>query len=275
MEKETYENITNKLKDIENEHNVNILYAVESGSRAWGFESTDSDYDVRFIYIHNRNWYLNILPKRDVIEYPVVDEFDYSGWDLRKALFLMNKSNPVLFEWLKSPIVYYKDDYFYNIMKELSKTYFSQISSIYHYLHMASGNYKQFLQTKEVKVKKYFYVLRPVLACLWIESKNESPPMEFDILLTQINDKKLLEKINELLLKKRSGIEMDVEPKIEIINNFIEEKIKYLEKNVNGFNPRNKPRQELLEKEFIKIIDYIEKNVRLPRMVNGQEKNCT
>jgi predicted nucleotidyltransferase len=160
-------------------------------------------------------------------------------------------------------------------MEELSKSYFSQISSIYHYLHMANGNYRQFLQTKEVKIKKYFYVLRPILACLWIESKNEPPPMEFDILLTQINDKKLLEKINELLLRKKSGIEIGIEPKIEIINNFIEEKIKHLEENVNGFNPSNKPKQELLEKGFIKIIDYIEKNVRLPSMANGQEKNCT
>jgi len=99
--------IQKKLLQIEKEHSVKILYAVESGSRAWGFESTDSDYDVRFIYANPKNWYLNILPKRDVIEYPINDEFDYSGWDLRKALFLLNKSNPVLFEWLKSPIVYH------------------------------------------------------------------------------------------------------------------------------------------------------------------------
>ncbi|MDR0515422.1 MAG: nucleotidyltransferase domain-containing protein, partial [Fibromonadaceae bacterium] len=94
--------IQKRLTEIENEHSVKILYAVESGSRAWGFESIDSDYDVRFIYLHNKNWYLSILPKREVIEYPIVDEFDYSGWDLRKTLFLLNKSNPVLFEWIKS-----------------------------------------------------------------------------------------------------------------------------------------------------------------------------
>ena len=173
MEHKIIKHIQNRLLEIESEHSVRILYAIESGSRAWGFESADSDYDVRFIYIHERNWYLNILPKRDVIEYPIVDDFDYSGWDMRKTLFLLNKSNPVLFEWLKSPIVYRKDDFFCDVMGELTKTYFSAISSIYHYLHMASRNYREYLQSDEVKIKKYFYVLRPILACLWIENNNE------------------------------------------------------------------------------------------------------
>jgi uncharacterized protein len=83
MNKVKIEIIQKKLTEIETELNIKIIYAVESGSRAWGFESTDSDYDVRFIYVHHKNWYLNILPKRDVIEYPIIDEFDYSGWDLR------------------------------------------------------------------------------------------------------------------------------------------------------------------------------------------------
>ena len=111
MEQRIIETIKNRLLEIEKEQNVKILYAVESGSRAWGFESVDSDYDVRFIYAHSKNWYLNILPKRDVIEYPIEDELDYSGWDLRKTMFLINKSNPVFFEWLRSPIVYIKDDF--------------------------------------------------------------------------------------------------------------------------------------------------------------------
>ena len=129
MDLKVIEIVKKKLLKIEKEHNVSILYAIESGSRAWGFESTDRDYDIRFIYAHNRNWYLNILPKKDVIEYPIESDFDYSGWDLRKTLFLANKSNPVLFEWLRSPIVYFKDEYFFNKMKQLSTKYFSPISS--------------------------------------------------------------------------------------------------------------------------------------------------
>jgi predicted nucleotidyltransferase len=259
MEQKIIKLVQDTLLKIEKEHSVKILYAVESGSRAWGFESTDSDYDIRFIYTHEKDWYLNILPKRDVIEYPIVDEYDYSGWDLRKALFLLNKSNPVLFEWLKSPILYYKDDYFYNIMKELYKPYFSPISSVYHYLHMANGNYRHYLQTDKVKIKKYFYVLRPVLACMWIENYKEPPPMEFEKLLTQIQDTELLEHINELLKRKKSGIELGFEPKIPRLNAFIEKTLEHFESVANSFNPKEKPDQQLLEEAFVKIVDYCER----------------
>jgi predicted nucleotidyltransferase len=256
MKKKIVETVKAKLLKIEEKHAVRILYAVESGSRAWGFESKDSDYDIRFIYVHNKNWYLNILPKRDVIECPIVDDFDCSGWDLRKTLFLMNKSNPVLFEWLKSPVIYYKNDFFYAVMEELSAEYFSPISSVYHYLHMAKGNHRQYLLADKVKVKKYFYVLRPILACMWIENRRESPPMEFGKLLAQIKSGELLDNINHLLEKKKSGIELGLEPKSEIVNSFIEEKLAHFENIANTFDPGKKPRQDLLEESFIKILEY-------------------
>jgi len=255
MKKEAMEYIQKKLPEIEKKHNVKILYAVESGSRAWGFESKDSDYDVRFIYAHPRNWYLTILPKRDVIEYPIEGDFDFSGWDLRKTFFLLNKSNPVLFEWLKSPIIYLKDDYFYNTIDELSKIYFSPKSSIYHYLHMANGNYRQYLQTDIVKIKKYFYVLRPIMACLWIEKFKESPPVEFEKLLTLIHDKELLEKINKLLTRKKSGMELEPEPKIVVINNFIENTLLHFKETINSFAQEKKPDTTILNEGFIKIIE--------------------
>jgi predicted nucleotidyltransferase len=257
MNQEIQKIVRNKLLEIEKAHEVKILYVVESGSRAWGFESTDSDYDIRFIYAHNKNWYLNILPKRDVIEYPINDEFDYSGWDLRKTLFLLNKSNPVLFEWLKSPIVYHKDDFFFAVMEEMATPFFSPISSVYHYLHMANGNFRQYLQTDEVKIKKYFYVLRPVLACMWIETYKEPPPMEFEKMLILIQDKEFLEKINELLIRKKSGIELGMEPKIPVINNFIENKLEHFKAMATTFDPRKKPNQQILEDGFIRILDYI------------------
>jgi predicted nucleotidyltransferase len=263
---ETQEIIQQKLTSIEKEHEVKILYALESGSRAWGFESKDSDYDVRFIYAHPKNWYLNILPKRDVIEYPIVDEFDYSGWDLRKTLFLMNKSNPVLFEWLNSPIVYYKDEYTYNQLFQLSKLYFSPISSIYHYLHMARGNFREYLQTDMVKAKKYFYVLRPILAAMWIEKYNETPPVEFGRLLSLITDTSLLEAIQELLVRKRNGIEFGLEPRNDDINAFIETQIQHFESVAASFNPGKKPPQEQLEKVFVAILDYLTKSVEYGRM---------
>ena len=259
MNKDVIETVRKRLAEIETTKNVKILYAVESGSRAWGFESADSDYDIRFIYAHPKNWYLNILPKTDVIEYAIVDDFDYSGWDLRKTLFLMNKSNPVLFEWLKSPIVYHKDQFAFDVLTSLSLDYFSPISSVYHYLHMAKGNFRQYLLEDNVKIKKYFYVLRPILACMWIENQKSSPPMEFEKLLCQIHNKELLENINELLKRKKSGVEMGLEPKKETINNFIEFQIKHFENSLTAFDPKKKPGQGKLEEGFVKILEHIEK----------------
>ncbi|GHS90198.1 hypothetical protein FACS189487_11570 [Campylobacterota bacterium] len=123
---------------------------------------------------------------------------------------------------------------------------------------MANGNYRHYLKENEVKIKKYFYVLRPIMACMWIEKYKETPPMEFEKLLEQITDKALLDKINELLLRKRNGIEMGLEPKIEIINNFVDDALKHFENVINIFNAEKKPEQKILEEGFIKIIDYVE-----------------
>jgi predicted nucleotidyltransferase len=97
-----------RLGNAEREHGVRILLAVESGSRAWGFHSPNSDYDVRFIYMRDPDWYhaVDLEERRDVIEYPIVDDIDLNGWDLRKALRLYWKSNPAFVEWIQSPIMY-------------------------------------------------------------------------------------------------------------------------------------------------------------------------
>ena len=255
MDRRIVEMIQERLLKLEGEHSIKILYAVESGSRAWGLESVDSDYDVRFIYAHNKNWYLNILPKKDVIECPINDKFDFSGWDLRKTLLLLNKSNPALFEWLESPIMYCKDDYFYSIIKELSKKYFSPTSTVHHYLHMAKGNYRQYLQDGSAEIKKYFYVLRPILACIWIENHHGPPPMEFEKLLAQVQDKALLEQINELVMRKKSGME---EQNVPDLNKFIGNMLIHIEGAIKTLAPKEKPNLDALEEGFIKVLDYIE-----------------
>ncbi|SJZ77993.1 nucleotidyltransferase domain-containing protein [Selenihalanaerobacter shriftii] len=229
------EEILSELKKIEEQEHVKILYAVESGSRAWGFPSKDSDYDVRFIYIRPVEWYLSIDKKRDVLEYPINNKLDISGWDLKKALSLFKKSNPAFIEWLSSPIVYIEEYSTIDKLRELNNKYFSIKSSIYHYLNMARGNYKDYLQRDKVKIKKYFYVLRPILACQWLEANKTVAPMDFEELLeTQISDMELYKEIKKLLKRKRVGEELDIEPKISIINNFIEEEITYYEEYVSG-----------------------------------------
>ena len=147
--------IRGKLREIEETENVRILLAVESGSRAWGFASPDSDYDVRFIYVRPKNDYLRLETIRDVIELPIDDVLDINGWDLQKTLRLLYKSNPTLFEWFSSPIVYAQTE-FADKFRKIMNEYFSTKRGIYHYINMAAGNYREYLKRDMVKAKKYF-----------------------------------------------------------------------------------------------------------------------
>jgi predicted nucleotidyltransferase len=212
------------LNEIENQHDVRILYACESGSRAWGFASTDSDFDVRFIYIHRRNWYLsiNLEHERDVIELPIENILDINGWDLRKALQLFQKSNPPLLEWLGSPIVYQEKYTVIEKMRSLAPVCYSPIACQYHYSKMAKGNYREYLTGEQVWLKKYLYVLRPVLAVLWLESDMGVVPTEFQKLVDGVvDDVELKEAISDLLKMKVAGAEMDYGPSIPVINQFL------------------------------------------------------
>ncbi|MEA1926834.1 MAG: nucleotidyltransferase domain-containing protein [Candidatus Auribacterota bacterium] len=231
------ESILNELLKIEREEEVAIFYACESGSRAWGFESEDSDYDVRFLYIHPSKWYLSVENGRDVIERNDTGDLDISGWDIRKALILLRKSNPSLLEWLRSPIVYRRRYSIIDHIRKLAPEYYSPRSSMYHYLHMAEGNYRKYLQGDEVRLKKYFYVLRPILACIWIERDLGVAPLSFETLVDSlINDQDLKSSIANLLVKKRGCLELDQGPKIPIINHFIEEELKRLSEE-NKYRP--------------------------------------
>jgi len=243
--------IHQKLDSIEKEHNVEILFAIESGSRAWGFASLDSDYDVRFIYRHPVTWYLDVIPRRDVIEYPIVDEMDYSGWDLRKMFFLLNKSNSVLFEWFHSPIQYRRNEEFLQYMKEPFEKFFSPVATIYHYLHMAENNYREYLKSDLVKIKKYFYVLRPLLACYWIEKYRSIPPIEFEELFKAVNiDAELHAIITDLLERKRKGYEPEKEKRIDLLNDYIEKSIVRFQKVAKEYIPTEKPGVDYLNQKF-------------------------
>lgn len=239
------EHIIEVIKQLEKDNDIKILFACESGSRAWGFPSKDSDYDVRFIYVPNTNWYLSIDQKRDVIEIPSRDQIsipidpllDISGWELTKALRLFRNSNPPLLEWLRSSIVYYQSYSTIEKMKALDKNIFSPISCLYHYLNMAKGNFRDYLQGNEVRIKKYFYVLRPILAAKWIEKYNSIPPMEFQVLLEDIlQPGELKESVTTLLKRKIDGEELNLEPRISIINEYLNKQIEHLEVYTKGLN---------------------------------------
>jgi uncharacterized protein len=226
--------LTARLSDIETNKRVKILYACESGSRAWGFPSQDSDYDCRFIYIHERDWYLSIDERIDVIETSLVDVsgvgvVDIGGWEVRKALKHFRKSNPVVFEWLDSPIVYRQDTSFSEQLRLLAPQYFSQPTSFYHYFSMAQRNFVENFETESVKLKKYFYVLRPLLASRYIESKTAAAPMLFSTLLHQTNlDASLIAEIEALRERKVHATESDVEPKNPLVMQFINDELSRL-----------------------------------------------
>lgn len=245
------QHILEALRHLEVQHNIRILYAVESGSRAWGFASTDSDWDVRFIYIHRPEWYVSIDEQKDSITQMLPQDLDVSGWEIRKALRLFRKSNPPLLEWMRSPLVYLEQGDFTSKLRLLEQQYFNPKSCLYHYFQMAKGNFREYLKDDFVKTKKYFYVLRPVLACQWIEQNNSVPPMEFQTLLdSQIEDTALKVSIEELLVRKRSGIELGIEPKIQGINDFLEAQIQHFEEYISHFNHIVQPETAQLNQLF-------------------------
>lgn len=215
------EKILSIITEIEKEHDVQVLYACESGSRAWGFASPDSDYDVRFIYKHKKDYYLQIDEKRDVIELPVDAVLDVNGWDIKKALKLFRNSNAPLFEWLQSPIVYKKNETFVKLITSEMNEYFSFRAAIHHYLSMAANTNNNSLKGERINVKKYFYALRPLLAAMWIYEKQEIPPMEFSKLRSLIIDNNIQQLIDQLLEIKIASAESALILPFQQINDFI------------------------------------------------------
>ena len=225
------EKIQEQLRRIEEAENIKILLAVESGSRAWGFASPDSDYDVRFIYIRRLEDYLRLDAIRDVIELPIDDVLDINGWDLQKTLRLLHKSNPTLFEWFSSSIVYQKTE-FVDEFRDLMMHYFSSKKTLYHYVSMAEGNYREYLKGDLVRAKKYFYVLRPVLACQWILDWGTPPPMLFSELLKAELPVELIDVVNQLLELKMNSPEVKLVKRISEINEYLDESIPSIKRAV-------------------------------------------
>jgi predicted nucleotidyltransferase len=171
--------IQKALAQLETVHNIRILYACESGSRAWGFPSPDSDYDVRFIYCHPADWYLTLDEGRDTLDFPVDDELDLAGWDLRKALRLLRGSNAALFEWLQSPVVYHEALNLRAQLAALLPSTFNLKAGLHHYLGQLRRGATEDLVGEEVRLKRLFYALRAALAARWIRERRRVPPMEF------------------------------------------------------------------------------------------------
>jgi hypothetical protein len=230
------------LGRVENEHGVTVLYACESGSRAWGFPSPDSDYDVRFVYVHPRDWYLSIdLEQRaDTIDPPISDEIDLHGWDLRKALGLFRTANPTLLDWLQSPIVYREDTPVMDRWRALIPDYYTPRAAGHAYRGLARSVAEQNLSAEPIPHKAYLYVLRALLAVRWAEQGRGPVPVEFDRLVeVMVDDTALRAAIDTLLSQKKAGTERDAGPRRPTLHDFIDAE---LDRQADATFPEARPR---------------------------------
>ncbi len=197
-----FNEVQEHLKKIEEEHNVTVVQAIESGSRAWGFPSPDSDYDVRFVYVHPKDWYLSLFEKRDVIELPINAELDIAGWDLRKALKLANNANAVIQEWMISPIVYMQSSHAEQLQNLIGRA-FNPIGAYHHYRSMAKKAYFDIENSEQKKLKRFFYFVRATLSAKWILENQTMPSIVFyDVLEGLIESEGMLESVSRLIEQK-------------------------------------------------------------------------
>lgn len=250
------EKINKYLSDLEKQKGIKILHACETGSRAWGFPSPDSDFDVRIIYKHDKNWYLGLTEEKDTIEYFLENnEIDISGWDLRKSLRLLAKSNPPLLERIQSPIIYKVDIEFLSGINSVAKKNYSRIATIYHYLSMAKKAFEEVRYSEEYKLKKFFYALRASTACLWILEKEEIPPIEFVKMFNGLDlPENIKTQIGELIAIKSTISEAYLHRGEDILIEFMKTCIERAE-NESQSLPASKGKMNDLNEFFLKMLN--------------------
>lgn len=193
--------IVTKLTEIEKERHIKLLYVIESGSRAWGFPSTNSDYDVRGIFLNPYDNYLSVDEPKETFEWIENEWFDVGGWDLRKTLRLLRRSNSVLLEWLQSPITYKTYNNIQAELLELATHYYQPKAALYHYRGVAKTTGNNFAN-EPIRLKKWFYVVRSLIAAYWAVTESTIPPMQLEKLLVKLPSDTQQE-IKELVIFKQ------------------------------------------------------------------------
>lgn len=221
------ETLTNILATIEARHKIKILYACETGSRAWGFPSPDSDYDVRFLYIHEPDWYLSLNEQKDTVEF-VEGDWDITGWDLRKSLLLLKKSNAALIERFQSPIVYKDKTGFRSDFHKLVEEHYNPVAVFYHYHSLSSNFWNDMKDEKEVKLKALMYVVRSMLCCVWALKDEATLPMEMKTLM-KYAPAAITQRIHELIVLKAGKNESYLHPMDKLLQDWINETMQLLE----------------------------------------------
>jgi predicted nucleotidyltransferase len=244
--------IIDKLASVEKEHNIKILFSCESGSRGWEFPSPDSDYDVRFIYVRPYRFYLSVMERVDDLHFDITGDLDMYGWDIRKVLQLLRKSNVTPFEWLQSPIIYRQEPGFKEELWALCQHYFGRRSNIHHYLGIAQGALASMTNDNDITIKKLFYVLRPLLAAKWCLEKQSIAPMTIGPLMTLL-PVPFQKQVSELIVMKATAAE-------GYVINLAAELKTYIEKEFESINEASKPLEreafgaEMLDDFFVNTI---------------------
>ena len=248
--------IEGELAELEASHGVRILFAVESGSRAWGFPSPDSDYDVRFVYAHPLDDYARLQPPRDVIELPIDSELDISGWDIRKALGLLLKGNSVLLEWLQSPIRYRWDAPVCEALFGLARLSAFRKPATFHYLHLATSHTERLPDNGPVRLKAYFYAVRAALALRWLRvHERELPPMDIHALMEGV-DPELKADILDLVRLKSQRDEGGLGERRPRVDELLASEIAHAQDTASSLE-RPAPARELVEAADGLLLDIL------------------
>ena len=251
------EKVIQRIREIERHYGVRILLAVESGSRAWGFASPDSDYDVRFIYVHERDWYLSLLEGRDVIEELDPEGIlDVCGWDLKKALTLMGRCNCAFVEWLGSPIVYYRDERFFREIDGLKDLFFRTVSAVNHYYHMAMNHDKRYLEKRGCELKRFMYHIRGLLAAKWAMERRTYPPVPFrELLEAEVHDGTVKEALLDLVRLKSRSKEHDKTIVSDTLVDYATATAAEIQSRLGSFPAEQQPDFSVLDALFLKTLE--------------------
>jgi uncharacterized protein len=220
--------IDGALDALAREERVAILFAVESGSRAWDFASPDSDWDVRFVYARPTSWHLSLEPGRDTLERMLPGDLDLAGWDARKAILLLLSGNAVLREWLRSPVIYRADPGMFGAFRDLAAAVSARPACIHHYRNLMRRQWdRELADGAEVKLKRYLYAVRPALALRWMaQHAAGDPPMALPALLAETElPREAREALEGLVATKRQASELGRGPCIPLLDRLITEEL--------------------------------------------------
>ena len=245
--------IISELEAMEREKGVNLMLAVESGSRCWGFESLDSDYDVRFVYSRPKDDYLRLESMRDTIEWRLDDDLDVVGWDLCKFLRLLRASNPTAFEWMGSPVVYYESLGFKEV-REVAPKCFDPVAHAHHYIEMASKHDMRYIRNGKCTPKRYLYAVRSLLACKWSIEEQKPVPMAFSELSEAMLEPKMAPLVTNLVEIKRNGLERGACEQIPELDEWILAQEAALDAKIDTLERPEGLEWSVLDEVFLKMV---------------------